>query len=190
LAIKLLIGDKLLKLEAFGLDYSVMTWMHNHRNPVLDHFFHTITWAGSLYVLVPLQIALLGCLIYRGYTEKAWHLLIAFGGVVCIAHILKMVIKRPRPHHFSPLITMPGDASFPSAHTAQITAFIMCLLIVIYPKNSPFYNWLLTFGGLLTIFCVGCSRLYLQVHYLSDVIAGFILASIWVVSVTIGLNRI
>ena len=94
-----------------------------YRTPGLDQFFVVVTWAGSLFVLLPLTGVLLGYLVQRGKQGDAWLLGVGFGGAVLIAHLLKVIVGRPRPDLLPPLVPMPVGLSFPSAHTAQITAF-------------------------------------------------------------------
>lgn len=75
---------------------------------------------------------------------------------------------------------MPADFSFPSGHTAQITALALCLTIIVCRHHAAIRCGTATALAVLIAGLVGFSRLYLQVHYLSDVIAGAMLALFWV----------
>jgi undecaprenyl-diphosphatase len=161
-----------------------------YRNPFLDQFFVLLTWAGSLFVLLPLAVVLGVFLVLRGRSGDAWLLGAGFGGAVLLAHVLKRIIGRPRPDVLPALVPMPIDLSFPSAHTAQIAAFCVCLLIVACRGPHFVLCWAVALSGVFLVGVVGYSRVYLQVHYPSDVVAGFLLALVWVVGIKILLNRL
>ena len=167
-----------------------MAWIDNYRNPLFDQFFVAVTWAGSLYLLLPLSISLVGYLFHRGKKEEVWLLVLGFGGVVLISHVLKLVISRPRPDVLPALIPMPADFSFPSAHTAQATAFFLCVFIVVCRTYASALCWLTGIIGIILTISVGYSRIYLQVHYISDVVAGLLFSALWVMSLKFLLSRV
>lgn len=78
---------------------------------------------------------------------------------------------------------MPSDWSFPSAHTAQATAFFLSVTLVAFQVLPPVWATLFALLSLLLACLVGYSRIYLQVHYVSDVLAGMVLAAIIVFAV-------
>jgi undecaprenyl-diphosphatase len=164
--------------------------MSLYRNPFLDQFFILLTWAGSLYVLLPLAMMLGVFLLFRGRSGDAWLLGAGFGGAVLMAHVLKRIIGRPRPDLAPALVPMPLDLSFPSAHTTQITAFCVCLLIIACRGPNLVPCWAAALTGVFLVGVVGYSRVYLQVHYPSDVVAGFLLALVWVAGLKVLLNRL
>ena len=96
---------------------------------------------------------------------------------IVITHTIKNIFERQSPSIFDTLIDMPLDFSFPSAHTAQITAFTF-LLWVLYFREGSLKSILLSSILLLIATTVASSRIYLQVHFPSDVIAGFLVAII------------
>ena len=171
------------------IDMQVMTWVSHHRSPFLDDFFTIVTWAGSLFLLLPLSALLTGYLFVAGRNEAIWLLGWSFGGAVLVVHLLKVLIKRPRPELLSQLAAMPADFSFPSAHTAQITAFCLCLMLIFGPNRVPWGGWTLGFAMAILTGCVAYSRLYLQVHYFTDVVAGILLSVIWVFGAAYMLDR-
>lgn len=172
------------------LEDSFLTWINMHRHPILDHLFLVVTWAGSLYLLVPLATVLLGCLLFLRKWGDAGLLGLGFGGAVAITHLAKILISRPRPDLFPPLIPMPADFSFPSAHTAQVTAFAFCLALLVCRDPSSALCWLIGLTGAVMIGGVGLSRIYLQVHYVSDVVAGAVVAMAWVAGIRLLLGRV
>jgi undecaprenyl-diphosphatase len=172
-----------------AIDLQVMTWVSQHRSAFLDGFFVAVTWAGSLFVLLPLSILMMGYLFACDKKEALGILGLGFGGAVMLTYLLKAIIQRPRPEVLAPLTAIPADFSFPSAHTTQITAFCLCLILIFGPGR-----WSLGFGALclamvMLIGCVAYSRLYLQVHFASDVVAGLLLPVIWVSGMVFMLRR-
>lgn len=147
----------------------------------MDLFFLSITWLGSILVLLPAGVTVIG--LFR----KALHfsdMCLIIGGLLgasLLAHLLKIIFARPRPAVVAEMmVNMPPDFSLPSAHTAQAASFFMALGLVAnryLPEKTGTAVWL--FCGLL-IAVVGLSRIYLKVHYISDVIAGAILGVVWV----------
>jgi undecaprenyl-diphosphatase len=159
-------------------DHAVLNWFHKIKNPTLDHFFSSITWLGSLWILLPLYIVL--TLFLSRYFENFEKLLgIGFWGALLTTYALKYEFERKRPHFFPSLNELPIDPSFPSAHTAQIVVFTLLLWLIIY--NGPsLFGTLLTGSLVLIVLGVTASRMYLQVHFPTDVLAGGLIAIIWV----------
>lgn len=158
-------------------DQAVLSWFHKIKNPILDHFFSAITWLGSLWVLLPLYIVL--TLTLSRYFENFEKLLgIGFWGAILTTYTLKFAFERKRPHFFAAIDELPIDPSFPSAHTAQIFAFTLLLWLIVY--NGPtLFGYLLTSGLVFIMLSVAVSRMYLQVHFPTDVLAGGLIAIIW-----------
>lgn len=155
-------------------DYTALRAFYQLKSVILNHFFLTITWLGSLWILLPLSIAML---IFLPYRFKNFKIVFAVGflSTIVVTHTLKNSVERPRPSFFDTLIDMPLDFSFPSAHTAQITAFTF-LVWVLFFRESSLKSILFSSILLLIAITVASSRLYLQVHFLTDVLAGFLVA--------------
>jgi undecaprenyl-diphosphatase len=78
-----------------------------------------------------------------------------------------------------PLIAMPADSSFPSAHTTQIVAFALCIVLIVR-RIWPEWQFVAATVAVLLAVVVAASRIYVQVHYPSDVLGGIALGIIWV----------
>lgn len=146
----------------------------------MDSFFPLITWFGSLYVLMPLTILIGVCLINQHRLIEMTLLLGGLFGTSVVTHFLKIVFARPRPPVTELIVSMPTDFSFPSAHTSQITAFVCVLALIFYRQLSTQNAILLLLALFVLAILVGASRVYLKVHYLSDVLAGAALGAGWV----------
>jgi undecaprenyl-diphosphatase len=159
--------------QLLAWDQAGLALAHAARAPWLDSVFVVVTWLGSLLVLLPL--ALLVWWRRRG-ERSASFVALALVGASGLGHLVKLLAARPRPDLFPPLIPMPDDWSFPSAHAAQATAFALAWLL--RPGASPGRP------EIVVLFAAGAlvfaSRLYLQVHFPSDVFAGALLAVLWV----------
>lgn len=149
-------------------DAALLGWLAAYRQPWLDTLMLGLTWLGSLWLLLP-AIGLLTLRCRQAGLQTLFALLSA--SVLC--HVLKVLIDRPRPDLWPSVLPLPADAAFPSAHSAQAMALAVALL---YFAPS---GWRLRVGAGLILLAglVGLSRLYLQVHWPSDVVAGWLLGA-------------
>lgn len=144
--------------------------------PEIQKFFFWFTNFGSTKVVIALVLLLSLYLISKKRKSDLLALWVAIAGSEGTTWLLKIIINRPRPTGASYL---EHSASFPSGHATAAVAFygLVCYLIV---KNLT-KNWQKGIAIILTIvfaLTLGFSRLYLGVHYLSDVIAGYIIGGI------------
>ncbi len=160
-------------------DAMVMAWLARHRTEMADHLFRAITWLGSVWVLVPLVMAAMLTLMARRLVHESYFLGASLLGSIVIMHVSKLIVARPRPTDMGALIAMPWDQSYPSAHTAQIASAMFAGLLIASRFDRRFLRWLLPFATLSVIF-VGVSRVYLHVHYPSDVLVGILVSAFWV----------
>ncbi|MEW5832073.1 MAG: phosphatase PAP2 family protein [Campylobacterota bacterium] len=159
------------------LDQAVLGGFHKLKNPSLDRFFSSITWLGSLWVLLPAYVVLVLSLS-KSFEHVERVMGIGFFGAIITTYVIKYLFERKRPHFFGPIGELPLDPAFPSAHTTQIIAFSLLLWIVVY--TGPTLGNLVLSAVLLGISVgVVLSRMYLQVHFPTDVVAGTLIALIW-----------
>jgi undecaprenyl-diphosphatase len=148
---------------------------HALRSGWLDDVMERATWLGSLIVLLPLTVGA-ALLSRRGrrWCEAGFPVL-ALLGSAALSHVFKLWVARPRPDLFPAWLDMPGDWSFPSAHAMQVTAAALAWVLVASHARA---FWTILLG--LAVLLVGLSRIYLQVHFPSDVVAGILAALLWV----------
>ena len=100
--------------------------------------------------------------------------MLALLGAAVLGHLAKLMVVRPRPDLFPVWTALPADWSYPSAHAMQITAAALALALVCARRRAL---WAVPLW--MVVLLVGLSRLYLQVHFPSDVLAGTLAAAFW-----------
>ncbi|WDZ95802.1 phosphatase PAP2 family protein [Herbaspirillum sp. WKF16] len=155
-----------------------MEKFHAHACPLLDQVMVAITHMGSALVLAPLEIVFLCWLLGRRRTAIAIFLAAAVGGGAALNSVFKGVFLRSRPELWGTLVS-EHSYSFPSGHAMHTMALFVALAFAF--RNEARGRWHFPFGlGLVFVFLVGFSRVYLGVHYPSDVLAGWMAAIAWV----------
>lgn len=135
-------------------------------------FMKCITYFGSVYVLVPLIV-----IVFMITKSRKLNIVIGSNLVIVtiLNQVLKFIFQRPRPEEYR-LINESGF-SFPSGHSMVSMAFYGMLIYVIYRYVGNRYIRYGLMGILfILILFIGISRIYLGVHYTSDVIGGFLLS--------------
>ena len=164
--------------DASLLEYRILNELNDWRTPSLDMLFRFVTWLGSFYVLGPLVALTAVALFIAGSKWRGYYLCSVFYGSSLTTFLLKRLIERDRPDPGNSIIVMlPDDPSFPSGHSTQALAFALSVAIMIWHKGV---GMKLCVGSLLLVaFAVAFSRLYLQVHWPSDIVAGGFVALFW-----------
>jgi membrane protein DedA with SNARE-associated domain/membrane-associated phospholipid phosphatase len=165
--------------EAVLSDPSVMRFVADHRVPWATGLFKGVTWLGSNAVLVPLVVVLGGYVLLRRRNLWAAALLVvALAGANAWYHVVKLLVARDRPPEAFHLISVSGFA-FPSGHaTAAIAAWGAAAIVLAagQPAGMKVAIWI---GGGLIVTLVAFSRVYLGVHWWTDVVAGVALGGAW-----------
>ncbi|MHB8059044.1 MAG: phosphatase PAP2 family protein [Desulfuromonadaceae bacterium] len=162
------------------LDRMILEWFNTRRTEGLDQLFLNVSWAGSNFILLPVILVQACILITRKKVRDAMFLVVSFVGASALSNIFKFVIARPRPDLFPLLISLPTGFSFPSSHASQITGFVLAELVLLKVLMGSKSFVLFNIAGGVLILLVCLSRLYLQVHYPTDVVAGFLTSLFWV----------
>lgn len=158
------------------------------RDPRLDRLFRALTWLGSLTVLAPaaVLIAAVGALRRRPPAETLLVPL-ALAGAALLAYLCKWLVARPRPELHASLIPLPAEAAYPSGHAMQAVAFALAVLLVWRPRAPVARGLAVALVAGLAL-AVLASRVYLQVHFPSDVVFGALAAACWVLAVAAALR--
>ena len=162
-----------------AFDDSVMRWMAVHRIEWIERSLLEITSLGTgLVVMVIVAISAL-FLLATQHRFSAFLLLVASGGGIVLNAILKSSFDRERPRLFE-WLTEPSSSSFPSGHamSSAIVYFTVAYLIARLERRRWMRALTITIS-LLLVLLISVSRLYLGVHYPSDVIAGVVIGLAW-----------
>lgn len=180
------IGDS--ALGPPGFDHEGLLLANAWRSPWLDAAFRALTWLGSRLLLLPLAVLVAGALWRRGHRAEAGFVIVAMAGAALLAELAKQWAMRPRPELFPALAAVASPLSFPSAHALQATTLALCGALLV-GRLAPGYRWpaLALLASIAVL--VGISRLYLQVHYPSDVLAGTAVAGCWVAGLRVLMLR-
>ncbi len=148
------------------------------RTVALTNVARVLTWAGSAFLLVPLALIACVALLRAGLRREALAVALSLGGAMLISDWIKLLVSRPRPP-VEHLQAVTGS-SFPSGHATQASAFWFSLVFVLPAVGASAKLTRVAAGVALVIaLTVAASRVYLGVHYPSDVIAGMLLGSGW-----------
>ena len=176
----LAIADQAPAIDSFNATINAL--VHGTRG-MLDGFFVTITTLGDLLPMTALCLIVCAILaIARKWDSLAFFATNVLLAVVCV-QALKFIFAVPRPGAET-LVPIPGSFSFPSAHSfCSLIVFGMIGLLIfraLNRKGVP-YNVAIVPGIILVIFAIliGISRIYVGVHWPSDVLGGWLLAGMW-----------
>lgn len=160
------------------LDHMMLEAFAALHGPAPDGFFRAVTWLGSSYVLIPATFLAMAALAARRQWAAARLLGLTYFGAALTTWLLKAVVGRERPEIFSAWVEIPLDGAYPSGHATHAAAFTLGLWLLM-ARYRP--CWRVPAGIILSVMVllVATSRLYLQVHWSSDVLAGLLVAAMW-----------
>ena len=181
LAVGLLFGSVLEQVATGGPltdgDRSVLRWIAHHRVPFITDMFRGVTVLGDGWVVGPIVVAAAVLLLVWG----RWRLGVLVVSVSIVTSLLttlaKGLVDRPRPPLDARLVSVSGPA-FPSGHASNAVGCYLTLAAVLW-VSSPRGWRRVTVGGaaILLALGVGGSRVYLGVHWPSDVLGGWLLGA-------------
>ncbi|GAB2530417.1 phosphatase PAP2 family protein [Rufibacter soli] len=172
-----------------GFDRQAFAWADARANPFLTEIIKGVTFLASRNFITGAGLMMIGYFLF--VKKHKWYSLkvpvIAIGSI-SLNLLLKYIINRPRP--LVPHLVDSYGLSFPSGH-AMISASFYGLLIYLVWKHVevPAWRFLLVFLLSLLILLIGFSRVYLHVHYATDVVAGLVAGLGWVILANALINR-
>jgi membrane-associated phospholipid phosphatase len=173
-AIFLALAEDVVEQQVFAWDTTILRWAADHRMPSLDRLMQVVTDLGATITLAGAALALTALLLYRRLHREALFIVVSVGGAAILNVLLKQLFQRPRPDVVTPVITAHGFA-FPSGHTMSSMA-LACAVALLCWRMRWRYRWTVSIGALAFAMLVGASRVYLGVHYPSDVLAGWLVS--------------
>ncbi len=176
--------------DATRVDLPVVRYLAEHRTAWLTTTMRDLTWLGSTVVLVPfvVTIGLASRRRTRSWATMA-QLALSLGGAIALYDLIKPLVGRPRPH-VGQLVTTATGYAFPSGHATQ-TAAVAVTLAALGAASTGSWTRKVTIWSAAALVCllVGFSRIYLGVHWPTDVLAGFALGALWAATCALAIRR-
>lgn len=137
-----------------------------------------ITHLGDTITLLVLSLATIGFLLLRGDRKVALHGALAIAGLFLLSPLLKILFGRARPDLVEHLVHASSN-SFPSGHAIRALAIYLLVVVLLRPFLAPAVRKPVLIGAIILALATGISRLYLGVHWPTDVIASWLAALFW-----------
>ena len=153
-------------------DNFVSNWLSENRTESGIKIFNIITDILSVEVLVIALIILAGYFYYKKRHNSSLLITLSIGFGLIMRELLSFTIQRERPLN---ALSQVAGFSFPSGHTLTATIFFILICVLLWKKANIASKLFLFISSLILILLAGFARIYLNVHYLSDVLAGFAL---------------
>ena len=166
--------------EGFPGDQAILRGLHAHATPFLDALALGLTRVGGPLPMAGLAVLVVWHLWRRRQHRRAWFFGAALGGAMGLNLVAKAVLGRVRPALWASLAP-ENTPSFPSGHAMGSAALVLAVGLLLGRGRGAL--WVLWALGALFVLGVGLSRMYLGVHYPSDVVAGWVASVGWVLGV-------
>ena len=140
--------------------------------------FSVLTHLGDRTVLIALAVGMAAALLWRRHTGLALGWMLALGGNALLNPTLKRIFERARPVHEHGL-AFEGGYSFPSGHSSGAMVVYGMLLYLALRLLPPRWYAAATMAAIAVVLTTACSRIFLQVHFASDVAAGLLSGGTW-----------
>lgn len=174
-----LITDEIVLEKEGGFDDVVFKMLAQYTNSATTHVMLLFTFFGSTKFLLPAYILLAAFFLFYK-RHRLYSLTVALIGLSSIGllFLLKDIFHRHRP--LEPLTPNVVGYSYPSGHSFSSFTFFGLLTYIIWKTDlSNLWKWILSVFSISLAICIATSRVYLHVHFASDVVAGFCLSIIW-----------
>lgn len=182
------VADEVTEGDTAQSDQRVADWLHGRATDPFTDAFRAFTWTGNGGFLAVVVLIAAVVLWRRKLVMDALFVAFAFLGAEVITFGMKQGFHRKRPFFEDPLATA-GSFSFPSGHSLVSLAVYGSIAIVIarHTRNHRVAGAVVLLAA-LWILSIGFSRLYLGVHFLTDVVAGYAAGAAWLALLYLGLE--
>jgi undecaprenyl-diphosphatase len=170
--------------DTLNIDLYIRDAVHRWASPTCTSFMVAVTVLGSVLFLAAASAIAFGCFYWARWRRNAAALVGVMGGAVVLDNGLKYAFHRLRPEPFFGIA--PESYSFPSGHALYSCCFYAVLANALASRTrSRVLRVCIRFVALLLTTAIGLSRIYLGVHYPSDVLGGYIVALFWISAVIV-----
>ncbi|HWS79767.1 MAG TPA: phosphatase PAP2 family protein [Rubrobacter sp.] len=174
--------DVVVEGDSRVFDRAALLWIHSTLPGWLDGPMRIVTALGYYWFVVALLVVVVVLFYRRGWKLSAILLLVSTAGSAVLTTVLKSVFQRARPELFDSGYHA-SFYSFPSGHaTVAVGLYGMLTLVLAYRLRGA-ARWAVVVSGIFVVLLIGFSRLYLGVHYPTDIVAGYLAALLWLVCV-------
>jgi membrane-associated phospholipid phosphatase len=161
--------------DGFPFDDPLLRYAYSWASPATDRFFSVVTHLGYEWFVIPFDVLLVLVLAWKGRMREGLFAAIALGGSALLNVATKQWYARERPDLW--LSMLPEHSySFPSAHAMGSMTLAWVVMLLAWRTR---WRWPVVLLASNFAVSVGISRVYLGVHYPSDVLAGWTAASVW-----------
>jgi membrane-associated phospholipid phosphatase len=161
------------------LDAAVSEWLHTHATGTATVVLRAVTQLGGAQLLLGITLVAVVVLLLRRRVAHAAFVVAALAGGEALNWALKAAFERPRPWFSDPL-AIAGGFSFPSGHAmVSLTVYGALAFVVAANARSRRTQVVALAGALVLVLAIGFSRVYLGVHYVSDVLAAYCAGLAW-----------
>ncbi len=180
------LADEMLEGDTRRFDETVRNFVHEFASPFLTSVMQTASFLGSTLFLTVFGVIIVIALYFRNHRRGAILFTLTTVGASVLLVALKLSFRRARPEPFFETI-LPSSYSFPSGHSLASFCFYGALAVILTDRADKLWQQIIIWlSAAAMILLIGISRIYLGVHHPSDVVAGYAVAFIWVVTIAIG----
>lgn len=175
--------DEVIEPNVQAADNSGLALAHSLASPATTAVMQTLTLAGSVVVLAMIVALGVVILVARRRWYAAIGLALALGGAGLLTYFLKLWFRRARPD-VPWALSSEQSFSFPSGHAMLSFAVYGAIAYLLWRSFArPLFRVVTVLLTALLVLGIGASRVYLGVHYPSDIVAGFVAGGIWLTAV-------
>lgn len=173
------LADEVREGDTASVDQTILRSINERASPELDGVFLVVTEIGGVIGISVITLAALIFLLVKRYYKQATIVFASVAGATLVNIVLKTMFARTRPDLWEQLIT-ETSYSFPSGH-AMLSSVVAAVLVALFWRTR--YRIAAIVAGLLFMLSISFSRLYLGVHYPTDVLGGWLVGIAWVIIV-------
>ncbi len=173
------IARKVFLGHTHDFDEKAFSFISGYVGNVQTSTMEFFTFLGTHTFLIPANLILITwfLLIQKRHWNSIKIPAVALSSLL-LMFLLKLIFHRERP--LTPLLQAAKGFSFPSGHALMSVTFYGLIILIVWQNiRLPWLKWLLSISLFLLILVIGLSRVYLRVHYASDVLAGFCVGLVW-----------
>jgi undecaprenyl-diphosphatase len=180
------LADEMLEGDTLAFDLQVRAATHAIASPGLTRALRLTSLLGGPAVLAALGAVLTAIFVWRRWWRGAILLPVAMVGAGVLDTALKFAFRRTRPTAYFDY-PLPASYSFPSGHALFAFCFFTAAAALLAPRlQHRALRWLVWGAAAALVLAIGFSRIYLGVHYPSDVIAGYTVGLLWSSVIIVG----